>query len=105
VTWQRFASLPPIANHFSPPELLPPFFLQRSSSGVVVAVGLGFFLLPLPKLLFPLVLGWPSRIFYLVIEILFLGLERVLFGRPLGIKVTKRLLLSLFSLRVGGGFW
>ena len=68
-------------------------------------VGLGFFLLPLTKLLFPLALGWPGRIFYLVIEILFLSLERVLFGRPLGIKVAKRLLLSLFSLRVRGGFW
>ena len=68
-------------------------------------VGLGFFLLPLTKLLFPLALGWPGRIFYLVIEILFLSLERILFGRPLGIKEAKRLLLSPFSLRVRGGFW
>jgi len=52
----------------------------------MVVVGLGFFLLPLAKFLRPLVLGWTGRVSNLVVEILFFGLQRVLFSRPLIIK-------------------
>ena len=57
----------------------------------MVAVRLGFFSLPLAELLSPLGLGLTGRVSYLVIEILFFGLERVLFGRPLIVKQAKRL--------------
>jgi hypothetical protein len=71
----------------------------------MVTVRLSFFSLPLAHLLSPLVLGLTGRVSYLVIEILFFGLERVLFGRPLIIKQAKCLFPSSFVLRVRGWPW
>jgi hypothetical protein len=64
-----------LTNHLSllTPQSLAPFFLQGSPCCVVVPVRLTFLLLPLGELLLPLGLGGARGIFYLVVEILFLG--------------------------------
>jgi len=86
-------------------KLLSPFLSQGCPRCSMVAVRLGFFPLPLAELLSPLALGLTGRVSYLVIEILFFGLERVLFGRPLIIKQAKCLFLSSFVLCVRGWPW
>jgi hypothetical protein len=99
----------PLTSHLSRltshTKLLSPFFPQGCPGCGVVSIRLGFFLLPLAEFLSPLALGLAGRVSYLVIEILFFGLERVLFGRPLIVKQAKRLLLSFFVLCVRGWPW